>query len=394
MRWLLVGFVVVLFVGLACEDPSDGDADSDADTDGNADSDAGTDADIARDGDAQLDATDSEEPRISVHITGISFDLATLERRALGSDNWAVTWAADGNLYTTWGDGGGFGGTNDEGRVSLGVARIVGEPTDFIGQNVWGGHETENPTTFDGKSLGLLSLEGVLYMWVGPGSRFEAWETTRLAWSEDLGGNWQQSAEPFFLHTDGLSKPTFLNFGQDYDGARDSNVYVYAPDGSAGAAGPFIDITLARVPVDQIRNHDQYEFFQGLDGRDEPQWGSDAAARVPVLTDTVGGANAPSVVYNAPLGLYLLIKTHGTPTGPHGGLGIYEAENPWGPFSPVLYEDNWMGSEHIGYASFPSNWISPDGTTLWMVFTGWDEDGIAQDAYQHIRVVLTVETTG
>jgi len=39
---------------------------------------------------------------------------------APGSDLWPVTWGPDGDMYTAWGDGGGFGGSDREGRVSLG----------------------------------------------------------------------------------------------------------------------------------------------------------------------------------------------------------------------------------------------------------------------------------
>lgn len=56
-------------------------------------------------------------------IEKVAFDVATHERRAPGSDNWAITWADDDHQYAVWGDGGGFGGTNSDGRVSLGIAR-------------------------------------------------------------------------------------------------------------------------------------------------------------------------------------------------------------------------------------------------------------------------------
>jgi len=62
-------------------------------------------------------------------IIGLQFNLSTIIERASGSDNWAITWADDDHQYATWGDGGGFGGTNNDGRVSLGVARIEGSTT-------------------------------------------------------------------------------------------------------------------------------------------------------------------------------------------------------------------------------------------------------------------------
>ena len=58
-------------------------------------------------------------------ITGVSWDFSTIPtlRKAPGSDIWPLAWAADGNLYGAWGDGGGFDGdSNNIGRVSLGFA--------------------------------------------------------------------------------------------------------------------------------------------------------------------------------------------------------------------------------------------------------------------------------
>ncbi|HYI93321.1 MAG TPA: hypothetical protein VEX68_07240 [Bryobacteraceae bacterium] len=62
----------------------------------------------------------------SPFIRSVHFDWATHKRDAQGSDNWQLTWPDDDHLYGAWGDGGGFGGTNSDGRVSLGVARIEG----------------------------------------------------------------------------------------------------------------------------------------------------------------------------------------------------------------------------------------------------------------------------
>ena len=45
--------------------------------------------------------------------------------RRPGSDL-AVTWTKDDAVFTAWGDGGGFGGTDKEGRVAAGFARIEG----------------------------------------------------------------------------------------------------------------------------------------------------------------------------------------------------------------------------------------------------------------------------
>ena len=70
----------------------------------------------------KTDTVVSPYPKSQV-ISDISLDWSTYERRAPGSDNWPITWADDNNQYTSWGDGGGFGGSNTEGRVSLGCCQ-------------------------------------------------------------------------------------------------------------------------------------------------------------------------------------------------------------------------------------------------------------------------------
>ena len=74
-------------------------------------------------------------------ISGVSFDWSTHQRLAPGSDNWPITWADDDQQYTSWGDGGGFGGTNDDSRVSLGFGRVDGEKDSYQGANLWGGKD-------------------------------------------------------------------------------------------------------------------------------------------------------------------------------------------------------------------------------------------------------------
>src|SRR5918997_2138818 len=93
-----------------------------------------------------------EEPEGATHpyppspvIEDITWHLDTLATAAPGSDIWSVTWSADDNLYTGWGDGGGFDGTNSDGRVSIGFGRIEGGPERFMGVNVKGGKTSTSP---------------------------------------------------------------------------------------------------------------------------------------------------------------------------------------------------------------------------------------------------------
>ena len=98
-------------------------------------------------------------------ITGIQFDFSTHLRAAKGSDNWPVTWADDDNQYTSWGDGFGFAQTSN--KRSLGVSKVSGDKNTHSFLDIWD-NERENggEGPSDGKSYGIISVEGVLYMWV------------------------------------------------------------------------------------------------------------------------------------------------------------------------------------------------------------------------------------
>ena len=101
-------------------------------------------------------------------IESITWDINSLVRAAPGSDLWPITWADNNHLYTSWGDGGGFGGTNSDGRVSIGVARVEGTGDNWHGFNVWGGKDPEStqPATVGKCNGGIISIDGVLYLYV------------------------------------------------------------------------------------------------------------------------------------------------------------------------------------------------------------------------------------
>jgi len=122
-------------------------------------------------------AASSPYPKSPV-IKSITYNWSGRKILANGSDNWPVTWAADGHQYTAWGDGEGFGNT----RESLGVAQIAGAWNNFTARNIWAGH---------GKSYGLLAIFGhKMYMWVRQASQAgksgQAWVISNK-WSSSNG---------------------------------------------------------------------------------------------------------------------------------------------------------------------------------------------------------------
>jgi len=82
-----------------------------------------------------------------------------------GSDNWPLTWADDGHMYTAYGDGYGFEPLT-EAKLGLGFARIIGGPEDMKGENIRSDGENQGSGRRGKKGSGILMVDGVLYMLV------------------------------------------------------------------------------------------------------------------------------------------------------------------------------------------------------------------------------------
>jgi len=322
-------------------------------------------------------------------IKSVTWDFSHSVRLAPGSDLWPITWGSDDNLYAAFGDGGGFGGTNDDGRASLGFARISGMPPEFTTANVWGGKNAEHPAQFGGKVGSILSVDGVLYgicgIWPGKNS-LKTWSSphvSRLIWSRDLGATWEQADWTF---AEGASTDfgivSFLNFGRDYAEARDEFVYLYFTDSWWAwktSAAP-VDSFLARVPKGQMTERKAYEFFSGT--ALDPKWTHNIAERRPVFSDP-SHRTMNKVIYNAQLKRYFA-----TASGSEAGqFALFDSLEPWGPWTTISYEDNWhdMGKIESLCYNIPTKWISGDGTEFWMVFSSigeWDSFNLVKGKLQ------------
>ena len=282
-------------------------------------------------------------------------------RFARGSDNWPVTWADDDALYTAYGDGNGFEPFVKP-KLSLGLAKITGTPPEICGVNI----RSETAEAFgDGnrgpKASGMLCVDGVLYMFVRNATN------SQLGWSADHGTTWTWADWRF---TESFGCPTFLNFGKNYAGARDSFVYLYSHDHHSAyeRADRFV---LARASKDQLRNRAAWEFFVKLDATGQPEWARDIRQRGAVFTKP-GACYRSGISYNAPLKRYLWCQIGlGPDTRFSGGFAIYDAPEPWGPWTTAFNTELWdTGPGET--ASLPTKWISSDGRTIYLLFSGED----------------------
>jgi len=285
-------------------------------------------------------------------------------RLARGSDNWPVTWAADDSLLTAYGDGNGFEPFVPR-KLSMGFAKIFGNPPQVKGVNLPSEHDALGDGKAGIKASGILMVGGVLYLWERNATN------SQLAWSRDECKTWTRADWKF---TTSFGGPTFLNFGKNYSGARDEFVYVYSAD-SENAYDPADRMVLARVPAQKITQREAYEFFVRTNAVGQPQWTKKIEERGAVFSYAVSCYRS-GITYNPALKRYLwcqILPQSKHPQGPRfqGGFGVYDAPEPWGPWTTVFFTTDWdVGPGDT--SSFPTKWMSADGKSLWLLFSGDD----------------------
>jgi hypothetical protein len=305
-------------------------------------------------------------------IAGIEWaPTETIIRDAKDGDNWPVTWADDDAIYSTWGDGTGFV-PKVERKLSMGIARITGMPTKFHGENVRSSAEQLGQGRDGKKGWGLLCVDGTLYLWLGHADNHGA--TAQLAWSKDHAKSWTFADWKFAE----FGMMGFVNFGKDYAGARDDFVYAYSHD-DPRADTPADRFILLRAAQDKITDRGSWEFFMKLSADGQPLWTHDIRERGAVFNHP-GACLRSAMTYCAPLKRYLWWQHLPQPPGVTkdrgdtrfaGGFAVYDAPEPWGPWTTAFFTPQWdVGPGEHG--DFPAKWMSPDGLTLQLVFSGED----------------------
>jgi hypothetical protein len=335
--------------------------------------------------------------------TTLTFDWSTFRRHAAGSDNWPTTWAADGTIYSAFGDGSGAGPSYDPRlRVSFGIAAMSGNSAGSLvlrnlvgGRNptlarcfpdigVWTDANSRGPCYrrgLAGKSYGLLALDNFLYAWISPGSGIKGYEEQRL-FRAPIGTNQWVAASWAFKPSDGypLLNPTFMQAGRN---AADGDGYIYAYAArvaptdrttlSIQKAAGVGEIALLRLPeaADPMVRTD-WQYFAGESASGSPIWTSDIADARPVIADRNGVGWNVSAIYVRARGRVYVAYEH---TGGHNDyLSVLEAPAPHGPWTTVYYgrlaeTGNGLPPTSF-YYNFLPNGFSGDKFTL--LFTGSD----------------------
>lgn len=285
-------------------------------------------------------------------------------------DNWPMAWIStgvepeDNLLITAYGDGNGFGPRPR--NFTLAFATVRGVPPSLMTDDLI--TDLDTPVGWGKKGIkasGLLAVDDVLYLFVRNYAVAGDWHHARLAISMDRGRTWTW-ADWHFAESFGC--PEFVHFGPNYASARDAYVYVVSQDGDS-AYDFDSDIVMARVPKAQVAQRERYEFFAGFDG-EGPVWDPDIKARAAIFTDPQGTQRI-GITYNAQLRRYFLTTAHDDGSGATHtpALGVFDAPEPWGPWTTAYYDDAWADNWMIHH-KFPPAWMSADGKEMWLAFSG------------------------
>jgi len=301
---------------------------------------------------------------------------------AVKGDTYPMTWAEDGEMYAAAGDP--LWGETTSG---LDVEKFSGGPRDYKIAKVhpmndylgWGG---DGP-----KPTGMICVEGNLYLAfqnmlrtrVPPFSRIsQHGSDAQIVYSTNKGAFWVPAlaniAAPMFPgHKFG--GPAFVNFGQNNANARDDYVYAVSSDQWDNGS----NLRLGRVHKDEIMRREAWAWVCAFSPSGEPAWSHDLNESAPVLS-LHRWLGAPEMVYLAGLRRYLLFtwRLH-QDFSPDDGtdLLVFDAPEPWGPFTLAHFEEYWEGRAFNPYCPrLPLKWMESDGVSGWLQFSGnWGPAG-------------------
>jgi len=336
------------------------------------------------------------EELVAILFTGVHSDYRV-------ADTWYPSWASDGNLYSPWTDGQTDGVESSSGgrNATTGQAVMVGD--DPLNLRIKAlGLIKGDPHPYEGRyPCGSLVHNGVWYYGtycLGPSGSVEydgmTWNWPVLGpipgfrTSTNYGKTWTDTphtpAKPLFpepakfMGPVKIGSPKFVDFGKNMEHSPDGKAYLVAYGAEENDPKPRYanlswisgdQVYLARVvpTIQNINDESKYEYFAGCEERGNPLWSYDFEDIKPLL-DWNNNMGCVTITYNAPLKRYLMCVTDGWPTVAKMNSYILEADMLTGPWRLVAYMKEF--GEQGYFLNFPSKFISKDGHTLWLCYSG------------------------
>jgi len=305
-------------------------------------------------------------------------------------DTYPCTWAADDEIYSSSGDpqwGETFDGLDTE--VFSGMAPDF-KITKHRRMNDYRGAGADGP-----KPTGMVSVDGVLYL---------AFQNLRRLTLPPQGISSQPGAdahivyfckgkqldwipalpnikEPMFPGYK-FGGPAFVQFGKDNANARDEYVYAISSDQWDNGS----NLGLGRVHKNHIVEAGKWEWVGAFCADGTPAWTGKLEDAIPVLS-MHRSLGCPEMVYLASCDRYLLLSWN--LKGDFDSLGgtdllVFDAPNPWGPFTLVHRDEFWQGKEFTPYCPrVPLKWFDPETLEGWLLFSGsWHIEGFNKGYYR------------
>ena len=338
----------------------------------------------------------------------------------VGADLWGMTWAADGNVYATFGDG---PNTNS---VSLGLAKVTGSAVSNIAVVflVGGPSPVEadhwapitgfaGTTELDAKCTNLLAYGTNLYLGLAdnPNRGWDNWRLAKVSLSNIAAGptvpSWGMGQD----HTWKTINPAFLQCGKNLEDGFDDYVYLFPqhyapvvnPDDSP-SHNPAQFYLIRCLKTNDWQTQANWEWWTG--GTDDsPTWGS-YASRVARITMTGQCDWRPSAHYiKAPIDR-CIFRVGRTGNNTYGGgsqskFGTFIAQRPWHSWTLIDNTQYFASSVAADLAQVSAKpdtiTINTDGSVEWVdsVWGGEGPDGLGgstiynSDKFIATRSVLT-----
>lgn len=295
-------------------------------------------------------------------------------RAGADGDLWPSCWGADGDLYTAWGDGRGFGGE----ATDIGVARLRGGPTSLSGTNLAKGDQISqvwSGSDYTRKPTGMACVGGRKYLAVQDLAKdFNKAPAATVVSSTD-GTKWTRNTEKPMFEDGVFTTIMFLDRGQEGHNTPDGYVYAYGIDGNwrdsfTDVVPDPVDLYLARVPEGKVMDRSAWEFYRGAPGG-TPVYTKDIRAKQPVLHDARRTAAGMSVISQGSVTHHPQLRRYIYSSWTEYTFEFYSAPTPWGPFTRANSVDfgayPWSTKKYGGYGlTMPSKFIGANGRSAWL----------------------------
>jgi len=337
----------------------------------------------------------------SKELVGILFTGVHSDYRV--ADTWYPSWASDDNLYSPWTDGQTNGMSSSSGgrNATTGQAVMIGD--DPLNLKIKALGKTKgDPHPYQGRyPCGSLVYNGVWYYstyCLGPAGSVTH-DGMRWNWpvlgpipgfriSTDYGKTWTDTphtpARPLFpepakfMGPLKIGSPKFVDFGKNMEHSPDGKAYLVSYGAEENdpkpryanlswISGDQIYLTRVVPSIENINDESKYEYFAGHTKNGKPIWSYNFEDIKPLL-EWNNNMGCVTITYNAPLKKYLMCVTDGWPTVAKMNSYILEADKVTGPWKLITYMKEF--GEQGYFLNLPSKFISKDGLTLWLCYSG------------------------